>query len=169
MISSTDGFCTIVSFDEGELGQVYEGEGFRFAALCVSPGKADGDGVSAAEPATPEAGSAGATVANGASATKTGKSATPKLPPEPIVKTPSVVSFFSKVTKEKQLESMEKALQELDSTAKAGKKRAISEVTLDDSSEAAPASPKTPVKTDKKPRRINLITLMKPKDKEGAA
>ena len=216
LISSTDGFCTFVSFTDDELGEVYDGEPFTFPPLCVSPGKYDGP----TEPVTPDA--AIASAANGTSSATRGKAA--KTAPEPIIKTPSVVSFFSKVTKQKRLESMQKELQELDSTPKGNKRKEIAEVTLDDSTpsdnkklcsetqqdrstpslmtpasertkmtvdhvteaidavakQTLPSSPPksevvtvcssngTPVKSEKKPRRINLITLMKPKDKEQA-
>lgn len=223
MVSSCDGFCTLVSFTDEELGEVYEGEAFTFPPLCVSPGK----GEDVPEPVTPDASLVPSSTANGTSSAA--KAKTVKTAPEPIIKTPSVVSFFSKVTKQKRLEYMQKELQELDNTPKRNKRKEIAEVTLDDSNPSdnkkslgeedesrltpttmTPASPErappgmsidpisetieavasgplastptkpevvtetasqmngTPVKSEKKPRRINLITLMKPKDKEQA-
>lgn len=176
----------------------------------MSPGKAPPE--EATEPVTPDAANTSIGV-NGSAKVKSVR--TPA--PEPIIKTPSVVGFFSKIDKQKRLESMQKELQALDATPKRNKRKEITEITVEDSSSpglkksraeveqqektsaasshtsasdtlqatidavatsttpstqtAAASTPQslstassTPVKSEKKARRINLITLMKPKE-----
>lgn len=145
IVSSTDGFCTFVSFAPGELGQVYEGEPFKYEPLCVTPGKAPPE--TEAEPVTPDA--------PVVSSIKT-----------PSVVTPSVVTFFRKIPKQKRLQTIQKELEQLKSTPK--RKDPLPVSTPSPPAPPPPVTPApdslsmantSPVTSAKKIRRIKLNKL----------
>ena len=122
MISSTDGYCTFVTFGDGELGLPYEGEPFVFPVAPSSPEK-----VAQIEPEV------SGDTSPSTKGSSNGHSSAPAVTatPEVVIKTPSVGKFFSKLSKEERLEVVQKELQSLDTTPKRPKKiDAIPEVVL---------------------------------------
>ena len=112
MISSTDGFCTFVTFAEGEIGVEYEGEAYVFPVAPESPAKNEeniefpsAEGSQSSKDSDKVKGTG---VSNGSASAI----------PEVIIKTPSVGKFFTKVSREERLENMNKELSMLDTTPK---------------------------------------------------
>lgn len=128
MISSTDGFCTFVTFQEGELGEVYDGPTFNWEPEVKEPPKMSDEvyeeifsAVIANALATPDSNSCHPEVEE-----KMEEEIVEEVKPEVAVpkpatpKTPSIASIFTKVPKS---EGLKKTFNSALFTAVPGSKR----------------------------------------------
>lgn len=108
MISSTDGFCTFVTFEEGELGEIYDGPTFYWEPEVKNPPKMSDEvyeeifsAVIANALATPDSNSCHPEIETKMEMEEVNEEVLVPKPATP--KTPSIASIFTKVPKSEGL------------------------------------------------------------------